>query len=117
MLKHKALSPGALHVQREERRVLGLVLLRGDEVVALTIEGPPPSDALQAKAQTAPQEKAHTAPQAKVQEKGQAARTAATFDLLTLTRAAARVVVQAAVRAAVRAAANTKAQAAPQANA
>ena len=34
--------------------MLGLVLLRGDEVVALTIEGPPPSDALVAKAQQAP---------------------------------------------------------------
>ncbi len=34
--------------------MLGLVLLRGDEVVALTIEGPPPSDALVSKAQQAP---------------------------------------------------------------
>lgn len=40
-------------LQREERRVLGLVLLRGDEVIALTIEGPPPADALTAKIKAA----------------------------------------------------------------
>lgn len=33
--------------------MLGLLLLRGDEVIALTIEGPPPADALTAKLQAA----------------------------------------------------------------
>ena len=40
--------------QREERRVLGLVVLRGEEVMSLTIEGPPPSDERVDRAQAAP---------------------------------------------------------------
>jgi len=39
---------------REERRVLGLIMLRGDEVLSLSVEGPPPVDDAMRRAQAVP---------------------------------------------------------------
>ncbi|KAK9825878.1 hypothetical protein WJX81_000251 [Elliptochloris bilobata] len=46
--EYRTLPPkkGRSEEDREERRVLGLVLLRGDEVISICIEGPPPADSL-----------------------------------------------------------------------
>lgn len=49
-----AVDPNCVLLQREERRVLGLLLLRGEEIIAMTIEGPPPADESRAKAAVAP---------------------------------------------------------------
>ncbi|KAF8101339.1 hypothetical protein N665_0206s0020 [Sinapis alba] len=49
----RKLPPGKgkkINEEREDRRTLGLVLLRGEEVISMTVEGPPPPEESRAKA-------------------------------------------------------------------
>ncbi|KAJ0247126.1 Small nuclear ribonucleoprotein-associated protein [Hirschfeldia incana] len=52
----RKLPPGKgkkINEEREERRTLGMVLLRGEEVISMTVEGPPPPEESRAKAGSA----------------------------------------------------------------